>query len=605
MANQATLRDGPARPTLIRHFVVFVTMLMAILLYLDRLCVSFAADYIREDLSLTQADMGWFLSAFFWSYALAQVPSGWFSDRFGARAMLVLYILSWSLFTALIGAATSLVLLVGMRLGCGLGQAGAYPTSASVIAKWVPFANRGFASSVVAFGGRVGGAVSPILTAWLMVLFVPLSVPSQLSDQDLLNAPSLCAKLAPAGPSPGTKADEQSGSEPTPPGRRVWSLLSPSIHPVVARVAGEYRASSQPESTIRVEDRSLLIAGLNGVLDDPDLYRDDDFRNVNLSREALAILRRLKSGDAVSSPEVRRFNRLLLEAAFPSEIGKLYVHGWRPVMVVYGAAGLLVAALFWIAFRSRPEEHPWCNRAECDLIAEGRPPGAPSPHGKPRMVPMERLLASPSMWFNCLSQLGTNVGWLFLITWLPRYLVEVHEVPILRRGLMATLPLAAGILGMLFGGKLTDLLVPLIGLRWGRRLPILVTRFTGALGYGLCIGFALTPAGSWLNSPWMFTGAFALVAISVDMGNPASWAFHQDVGGRYVGSILGWGNMWGNLGAAVAPPIYNLVLGETPGVSEWNLMFAVCVGALVASGLCALGIDATIPIAPPDDEHEA
>ena len=70
-------------------------MLMAFLLYLDRFCVSFAADYIKEDLDLSQAQMSWFLSAFFWSYALAQVPSGWLSDRYGARIMLVIYILSW------------------------------------------------------------------------------------------------------------------------------------------------------------------------------------------------------------------------------------------------------------------------------------------------------------------------------------------------------------------------------------------------------------------------------------------------------------------------------------------------------------------------------
>lgn len=208
------------------------------------------------------------------------------------------------------------------------------------------------------------------------------------------------------------------------------------------------------------------------------------------------------------------------------------------------------------------------------------------------------------MWCSCLSQVGTNIGWVFLVTWLPRYLADVHEVPILRRGLMATLPLAVGILGMLLGGKLTDLLVPIVGLRWGRRHPMMITRFTAALGYALCIWFASLPADSRWNSPWSFTLALSLVALSVDMGNPASWAFCQDVGGRYVGSILGWGNMWGNLGAAISPPLYNLVLGEAPAASDWSLMFTVCLAALVVSGLFTLGIDATIPIAPPDDEHE-
>ena len=45
-------------------------------------------------------------------------------------------------------------------------------------------------------------------------------------------------------------------------------------------------------------------------------------------------------------------------------------------------------------------------------------------------------------------------------------------------------------------------------------------------------------------------------------------------------------------------------MGEAPAASDWSLMFTVCLAALVVSGLFTLGIDATIPIAPPDDEHE-
>jgi nitrate/nitrite transporter NarK len=89
-----------------------------------------------------------------------------------------------------------------------------------------------------------------------------------------------------------------------------------------------------------------------------------------------------------------------------------------------------------------------------------------------------------------------------------------------------------------------------------------------------------------------------VVSFSVDFGNPANWAFKQDVGGRHVGSVLGWGNMWGNLGAAISPLIYDAVLGEQPALSDWNNMMMICLVAFVLSGLCALGIDATKPIVP-------
>src|SRR5687768_13372595 len=104
-------------PTRVRYLVVGVAVLMSVLLYLDRFCISFAERLIKEDLGLSNAEISWILSAFFWSYALGQVPSGWFSDRFGARAMLAIYILVWSLFTALTGAAGGFLVLFLLRLG--------------------------------------------------------------------------------------------------------------------------------------------------------------------------------------------------------------------------------------------------------------------------------------------------------------------------------------------------------------------------------------------------------------------------------------------------------------------------------------------------------
>ncbi len=332
-------------------------------------------------------------------------------------------------------------------------------------------------------------------------------------------------------------------------------------------------------------------------------YEEAAFRSVNLVREALDLLKKKRGGESLSKAEQQRLNRFLIEGVFPQEVGKLYTKGWRPVMIVYGGAGIVVALLFWVIVRDRPEAHPWCNEAECELIASGRPAGAPSPHGKPGMVPWTPLLLSGSMWLCCLMQVGTNVGWVFLVTWLPRYLAEVHQVPILERGLMTSIPLTIGFAGMLSGGRLTDRMTRWMGVRWGRGLPMMLTRFTAALSYFLVLGLAMLPEESAFKSPWFFVAAFSLVAFSTDMGTPATWAYCQDVGGRYVGSILGWGNMWGNLGAAVSPLVYDYFLGENPGLGDWNAMFLVCALAFVFAGLCGLGIDASKPIAPPDEDE--
>ncbi len=272
----------------------------------------------------------------------------------------------------------------------------------------------------------------------------------------------------------------------------------------------------------------------------------------------------------------------------------LYVRGWRPVMYVYGGAGILVAAIFWLYFRDRPAEHPGCNRAEQLLITGGveEPPAA----ARPKM-PIRAVLKSPGMWVLNIAQIGTNVGWLFIALYLPQYLYEVHHVPILQRGVMAMIPMVVGMAGLLVGGGFTDWLSSRVGLRWGRVIPLSATRFLAASGYGLVLLLTLLPSGSPLNSPWVYVAALSLVSLGVDAGLGAVWALYQDVSGKHVGSVLGWGNMWGNLGAFFAPHLYRMVLGSAPKAADWNAMFVVCAGAFVVSGACLFLVDTTKPLA--------
>lgn len=91
-----TPADVPGeRPSGIRHLVVAVTVAMAVVLYLDRFCVNISERYIKEDLGLTETQVAFFISAFFWAYALAQVPAGFLGDRAGIRNVLAGYILLW------------------------------------------------------------------------------------------------------------------------------------------------------------------------------------------------------------------------------------------------------------------------------------------------------------------------------------------------------------------------------------------------------------------------------------------------------------------------------------------------------------------------------
>lgn len=433
-----------ARPTSVRLQLTGMLTVMACLLYLDRYAVGIASERIRKDLQMTQTQMSWFLSLFFWSYALSQVPAGLLSDRFGPRKMLTAYILAWSLFTGMIGAATQVWQILQLRFLCGAAQAGAYPVSSGLVRAWFPIARRGAASSMVALGGRTGACLAPILTAALMTAF----------------------------------------------------------------------------------------AG-----------------------------------------------------------------GWRPVLIVYGAVGIVIAIAFAIICRDSPRQHPWCNEAERELIDGHEGVSPPISSGQPPF-PWMAVLTTVSLWGNSLAQLFTNIGWLFVVTWLPRYLDSEHEVPLNEQAFMTAIPTVAGILGMFCGGWWTDRMARQFGLKWGRRLPVMITRFLAAGGYLICLGVSLTstPDANSRWFPWVIIVGLSLATFCCDLGVPALWAYAQDVGGKFTASIMGWTNMFGNFGAAVAPLIYNAVLGEKPTLQEWNNLFAVCAGVFLLSGCAALVLDATKPI---------
>src|ERR1051325_4778984 len=71
-----------ARPTGARFKVLSLLFALAALTYLDRLCISAAAPAIMQEFRFTPVQMGYIFSAFTLTYALFEIPSGWFGDYF-------------------------------------------------------------------------------------------------------------------------------------------------------------------------------------------------------------------------------------------------------------------------------------------------------------------------------------------------------------------------------------------------------------------------------------------------------------------------------------------------------------------------------------------
>jgi ACS family glucarate transporter-like MFS transporter len=146
-----------------RALVIAALFSLSLLLYIDRVCISSAKSAIAGELHLDNAAMGWVFGMFTLGYALFQIPSGIWADRFGPRLTLAIIVTWWSIFTALTGAVSTLGWLLVVRFVFGVGEAGAFPGAARVFFNWLAPGQRGFANGLMFSGSRIGGAVAFLL----------------------------------------------------------------------------------------------------------------------------------------------------------------------------------------------------------------------------------------------------------------------------------------------------------------------------------------------------------------------------------------------------------------------------------------------------------
>jgi ACS family glucarate transporter-like MFS transporter len=167
-ASEAGVEPRTAGLVAARYRLIGLTFALSMLLYIDRVAISTAKSPIANDLSLSDQQFGWVLSAFALGYALLQAPTGTLADRVGPRVVLASVVTLWSVFTALTGTARTLTTLLVYRFLFGAGEAGAYPTCARAFYNWLPASERGLAQGINFSGSRLGAAFALPAVAWLV-----------------------------------------------------------------------------------------------------------------------------------------------------------------------------------------------------------------------------------------------------------------------------------------------------------------------------------------------------------------------------------------------------------------------------------------------------
>ncbi len=264
-------------------------------------------------------------------------------------------------------------------------------------------------------------------------------------------------------------------------------------------------------------------------------------------------------------------SRLGAAVAPPITVAIMVTLGWRWVFYIFGAVGILWSALWYLTYRNMPEEHRWVDGNELAYIRGTDDKGNVKKLDikKKPAVPWTVLLQSPNMW-AIMAGYFTYVYclWIFL-SWLPSYLVDYRHFTLLKMGVFASLPLLAGVIGDTIGGWATDFLLVKTGnTNFSRRVVAIV----GMLG---CVAFIVPAAltASPYTAVYCLTGALFFLECTIG----PSWAVPMDVGGEYSGTVSGMMNMAGNIGGALSPTVFGILVQY----GSWVAPFIVAAALLV------------------------
>ena len=156
-----------------RWIIVGLLSIGAVIAYCSRTNISAALAYppFVEHFHLSNIDRGVLNSAFFWSYMILQIPTGWLVDRYGVRIPYAVSFVVWCLASAVTGLTRSVAELATLRVITGAGEAIVTPASFRWMRQHFSEEQSGLAVGVYMLGTKIGPAVGAPLAAWLITLY--------------------------------------------------------------------------------------------------------------------------------------------------------------------------------------------------------------------------------------------------------------------------------------------------------------------------------------------------------------------------------------------------------------------------------------------------
>ena len=137
--------------------------------YFDRVNLSVSQAALHEAFGISTITFGYLLSAYSWTYAAFQLPSGLILDRFGVKLVGRISALIWSVASFAAAISTGLAGFLGARLLLGVGEAPTFPANAKAIGYWFPVEERSLATAIFDSAAKLSSAIGvPVLGILLL-----------------------------------------------------------------------------------------------------------------------------------------------------------------------------------------------------------------------------------------------------------------------------------------------------------------------------------------------------------------------------------------------------------------------------------------------------
>jgi sugar phosphate permease len=254
---------------------------------------------------------------------------------------------------------------------------------------------------------------------------------------------------------------------------------------------------------------------------------------------------------------------------------------WHAPFFLFGVIGIVWAAAWFWYYRDVPSEHPSVNEGERNKIvaALGQPKGRPP-------IPWKLILSSSQMWTVAAMYFCYGYALNVFITYYPKYLESARGYTLAEMGFFASLPLAAGVVGDILGGVISDAIIHRTGRIKFARQSVAIAGFLIAAA---CCPLAVLEPDRYISA---LLFGFTVFGLELVVGN--AWAVTLDIGGNFAGSCSAVMNFIGNIGGAIMATVTGFIVKYM----GWNWAFyAVAILSLLGAALFTQ-IDAGRKLAP-------